>query len=182
MTEISNINTARLRLTALTLEQMELQLNDPMAFFNSLGVEPEPAWPPFLLDEDKMKLVIERMRANPENIGWHVWVYVSPILNRLVGVGGFNGPPNEFGEVDIEYSMLISYREQGLATEGVHALLDWALDHPALKRINAQTRSDRVTAQRVLEKLGFVEGSRRREEGQDFEYISWGRELKVAAA
>lgn len=167
------IASPRLRLVALNAELAALQLEDRLAFFKALGVDPEPTWPPELMDLATMEWTRDQLAAHPGESGWYSWVYISPVMNRLLGTGGFKGAPDADGIVEIGYSMLISYREQGLATEGVVALLDWAYAHDRVKSVVAHTRDDRDASHRVLEKAGFVEGETRREPDEGFDVIAW---------
>ncbi|WP_158025589.1 MULTISPECIES: GNAT family N-acetyltransferase [Maricaulis] len=167
------IASPRLRLVALNAELATLQLEDRIGFFRALGVEPEPSWPPELMDGDTLEWTRDRLVARPADSGWYSWVYVSPVMNRLLGTGGFKGTPDKQGAVEIGYSMLLSYREQGLATEGVVALLDWAYTHERVKSVVAHTRDDRDASHRVLEKAGFVQGATRRDSDEGIDVIAW---------
>jgi RimJ/RimL family protein N-acetyltransferase len=153
MTTLKAIETARLRLAPLDANLARLQAEDREAFFSALGVEPEPSWPPERFED--VEGMNRRLSVHPEEAGWRQWVFISPILNRLVGAAAFTGPPNEQGLVEISYAMLNSYREQGLATEAVMGMVDWAYDQPGVSRILAETVSDGLASRRVLEKSGF---------------------------
>lgn len=177
------IASSRLRLIALDAELARLQLEDRLAFFKALGVEIEPSWPPELMDKNALHWAADRLAAEPDKLGWHAWVYVSPVLNRLVGCGGYKGPPDAEGRVEIGYSMLQSYREQGLATEGVLALLEWAYGHDAVKSVSAVTRADRDASHRVLEKAGFQFLRSRFDAAEDRDVVEWEHHpAKEAAA
>lgn len=167
------IASSRLRLIALDAELARLQLDDRLAFFKALGVEIEPSWPPELMDKNALHWAADRLSAEPDQQGWHAWVYISPVLNRLVGCGGYKGPPDANGSVEIGYSMLQSYREQGLATEGVMTLLDWAYENEAVKSVTALTRADRDASHRVLEKAGFQLLRTRFDEAEDCDIVEW---------
>lgn len=182
MSPVADINTSRLRLIAMTDRLARLQIEDRPAFFKALGVCEEPAWPPQLMDEGAMRWLSDELSRHPDHAGWYNWIYVSPSLNRLMGVGGFKGAPDRHGVVEIGYSMLISFREQGLATEGVTALLDWAYAHKSVTSVIAQTKSDRNPSHRVLEKAGFVEGSHSFVEEEGFEVTTWSHQRHIAAA
>lgn len=150
------IGSPRLRLVALTDQLADRQLSDTSAFFSDLGVEFEAAWPPSLAAKSLLSKMRDRLAERPDDQGWYQWVYISPVMNRLVGLGGFTGPPDAEGQVEIGYTMLVSFREQGLATEGVTALMDWAYSDPRVTRILARTPVDNLAAQRVLEKAEFL--------------------------
>jgi ribosomal-protein-alanine N-acetyltransferase len=182
MVSVPDIETSRLRLVALTEKLARLQLEDRSAFFQALGVCEEASWPPQLMDEGAMRWLSDELAQHPDHVGWYNWVYVSPSLNRLMGIGGFKGAPNRDGIVEIGYSMLISFREQGLATEGVTALLDWAYAHDSVNGVIAHTKSHRNPSHRVLEKAGFIEGKRAFNEEEGFEVTSWSHQRQLAAA
>lgn len=173
MPKLIEIASPRLRLVALNQELATTQLEDRAAFFRLLGVDPEPAWPPELMDQQTMEWTRDRLRASPADTGWYSWIYISPVMNRLLGTGGFKGAPDADGAVEIGYSMLTSYREQGLATEGVMALLDWAYTHERVTSVVAHTRDDRDASHRVLEKAGFVQGETRCSDDAGHDVISW---------
>lgn len=182
MTKRIEIETSRLRLVALTLDLARQQVDDPMAFFDALGVGPEPSWPPEFMDRAAMSWAAEELAKHPGDVGWYTWVYVSPVLNRLLGAGGFSGRPDAAGCVEIAYSMLLSYREQGLATEGVLALMNWAYDDPSVQRITARTPADRNASHRVLEKAGFTQGKQETDPDTGIDMIYWSHERLEQAA
>lgn len=182
MTRLTEITTPRLRLVALTPELARLQVSDPIAFFEALGVSPEPSWPPEFMDDQAMAWVAEQLSKHAGDIGWYAWVYISPVLNRLLGAGGFRGRPDANGRVEIEYSMLLSYREQGLATEGVRALMDWAYGDADVKRIAARTPADRNASHRVLEKAGFTQSKQETDPATGVDTIYWAHERLEQAA
>ena len=116
--------------------------------------------PPFLGPEGfEWTRALNAWRPGPR--GWRGWVFLMGWtpggLDRAVGTGGFFGPPDEAGVVEIGYAMAASFREQGLATEAVSGLLDWAFSHPEVKRVVAHTEPHLTASRRVLEKTGFTE-------------------------
>ncbi|AZU05312.1 GCN5-like N-acetyltransferase [Glycocaulis alkaliphilus] len=152
--------TSRLRLVALDAGLARLQLDDRREFFRALNVSPEATWPPELNNTESMTQIRDRLTENPGQTGWHGWVFImrwaDDAPGRLVGNGGFYGPPDSEGVVEIGYSMLPSFREQGLATEAVEGLSGWAFSQPGVSRIRAHTRVSATASRRVLEKSGFV--------------------------
>lgn len=182
MSDRIELASQRLHLVALDRELAEWQLNDRKRFFEALGVEIEPSWPPELIGAETMEWTRDQLAAHSQDTGWYSWVYLSPIMNRLLGIGGFKGAPNARGEVEIDYSMLVSYRERGLATEAVNALIGWAYGHEAVKRVIANTRSDRNASHRVLEKAGFVQVSTVEHPEEGYEVIQWAHDRAQRAA
>lgn len=152
--------TARLRLVGLDRELARMQVEDLPGFFRVLNVNPEAAWPPELHDDATMRHTLDRLEARPDETGWHGWVFImrwaDDAPGRLVGAGGFYGPPRGDGTVEIGYSMLPSFREQGMATEAVKGLAGWAFGQEGVRTIRARTLADGRASRRVLEKAGFA--------------------------
>ena len=173
--EPGEVRTARLRLVALDSDLLRLQRADRAAFFDRLEAQPEPAWPPEFADDAKMREALARLEAPPDETGWGAWVFLmawSPeTRDRIVGVGGFHGPPDADGTVEIACSMLPSFREQGLATEAVEGLLAWAFRDPSVRRVRAATPDYLLASRRVLEKAGFAEiGRESVDDGETIRY------------
>lgn len=152
--------TPRLRLVALDSALARLQLEDRKEFFRVLNVSPEASWPPELNNAESMAQTRDRLMASPDEAGWHSWVFITRraegVPGRLAGNGGFYGPPDADGQVEIGYSMLPSFREQGLATEAVLGLAGWAFGQPGVHAIRARTQASATASRRVLEKSGFA--------------------------
>ena len=163
--------TGRLRLIALDPELARLQVEDKAAFFKEVGAQIEAAWPPVSADAPKLQDKLELLSRSPHEAGWRGWVFLMGWtpggLDRAVGTGGFHGPPDENGEIEIGYAMLPSFREQGLATEAVQGLLDWAFEHPEVAKVRARTLPHLYASRRVLEKTGFVEAGEAPDEHGD---------------
>lgn len=155
------VRTPRLRLVALDAELARLQVEDRPVFFKRLGAQVEAAWPPVPGQEDTLVELSKTLSAHPEQAGWRGWVFMMDWApgepDRAVGTGGFFGPPDETGEIEIAYAMCPSFREQGLATEAVGGLLDWAFTDPRVRTVRAVTQAHLYASRRVLEKSGFSE-------------------------
>lgn len=155
------VSTGRLRLVALDSELARLQATDKAAFFAALDAEVEAAWPPISNDAPKLLEKLDLLSRSPHEAGWRGWVFLMGWtpggLDRAVGTGGFHGPPDENGEIEIGYAMLPSFREQGMATEAVSGLVNWAFEHAEVQSVRARTYPHLYASCRVLEKTGFEE-------------------------
>lgn len=156
------VRTGRLRLVALDPALARLEDTDRQAFFDALSAQVESAWPPVAIDAPDLAGRLESLSRRPHEAGWGGWIILMGWTpggpDRAVGIGGFFGPPDEAGEIEIGYAMLPSFREQGLATEAVEGLLGWALSDPRVKTIKAHTLAHLYASRRVLEKTGFTAG------------------------
>lgn len=178
------IKADRLKLIALDARLAGLQARDPAAFFKALDVQSEASWPPDLMDRDSMDRIEAQLMASPEDAGWYFWAFIWPSYvggnARLVGGGGFKGPPDNKGVVEIAYAMLTSFREQGLATEAVETLIGWAFSTGQVSEVIAETLPHLIASQRVLEKTGFVETGTREEDGVKIVRFALQRERAAA--
>jgi RimJ/RimL family protein N-acetyltransferase len=96
------------------------------------------------------------IHADPSALGWFGWYVVRLVPARvLVGNCGFKGRPDQAGTIEIGYSLLPGHQRQGLGTELVAALLEWAFAQGAVKRVMAETQPDLTGSVRLLERHGF---------------------------
>lgn len=157
------VRTQRLRLVPLDHRLAQLQLDDVVAFFAALGVRPCPSWPPPLYDREAQSHAASKLTADPRSVGWHSWVFIGtdppldPTLTDqvLIGAGGFHGPPDEAGVVEIGYAILPVHHQMGFAREAAGGLIAWAMKHRRVRAVRGRTLSDGYASQRVLLQLGF---------------------------
>jgi ribosomal-protein-alanine N-acetyltransferase len=73
---------------------------------------------------------------------------------RIVGSCGFHSPPEPDGRVEIGYRVEPGWRRQGIASEAVRALFDWAHEH-GVDRFRASVSPGNVASLAVIGRLGF---------------------------
>lgn len=152
--------TACLDLIAATLEHVCAELEAPERLAAMLSATVEPGWPPGEYDRGAQEFFRERLQAGGDDVvGWYGWYAVrratSDLAPVLVGAGGFLGPPNERGEVEIGFSIVPNWYGQGLATELVCALVGRALADSGVQKIIAHTTEQNQASCKVLKKSGF---------------------------
>jgi [ribosomal protein S5]-alanine N-acetyltransferase len=90
-----------------------------------------------------------------------------------VGTIGFKGLPNAQKTVEIGYGINASHWGQGLASEAVGALVQWAFSTNYAARVTAQTAVNNIASQRVLEKNGFAKTGETTFDPDDGDLIWW---------
>lgn len=75
---------------------------------------------------------------------------------HVIGDIGFHAAPDSAGIVELGYGIVPTARGRGLASESVRALSHWALHHPAVTTIVAQTEQDHWPSRHVLQATGFT--------------------------
>lgn len=92
---------------------------------------------------------------------------------EVVGLCGFKAVP-ENGVAEIGYGVTASRRGRGHATRAVAALILEASRDPEIDALKAETATDNIASQRVLERNGFVR-SGTRVDPEDGALIVWSR-------
>lgn len=150
------LETPRLTLMALTVQQMRWQRDDFARLEQALGLAASGQ-----RLEDELRPIVSRaisqMRRRPHHARWHCqWTAVLKEERRIVGSLAFKGPPNREEAVEIGYGFDPSYHNRGLATEAVGEMVRWALSEDGVETVIAETANMNVASMRVLQKVGFV--------------------------
>jgi len=149
--------TDRLRLVAGTKVLAAAEIERRAKFAKLLGALVPEAWPP-----DNLRDVLGHFYAlheeHPEWAGWLTWyaVRIDKDYPILCGSVGFKGPPDKWGIVEIGYSVLPEFEGQGVATEMVGGIVQWAKQQPQVKHVEAETNIDNKASIRVLERNNFI--------------------------
>lgn len=155
------LHSARLTLHATTLAHLAAERAGPAALESALGAVVPASWPPGEYDADALAFFEQALGdGGPAVVGWYGWYAVRRATAEtpatLVGAGGFFGPPDADGVVEIGYSICSEWQRQGFATELVATLVAWARSQPAVRGMRAHTTPDNAASIAVLERTGFV--------------------------
>ena len=150
------IQTPRLKLIALSQDQLQLYLTNLPRLEDELGLS-------IIKDEGDAAVIrainIKLSKMAQINPAQHLWLtyWVMAVPDSLYGAGmaGFKGIPNEKGEVEIGYGIAPEFRRRGYTTEAVQALIQWAFQHPQCTAVLADTDPANIPSQRVLAKVGM---------------------------
>jgi RimJ/RimL family protein N-acetyltransferase len=93
--------------------------------------------------------------STPEILGWWTYLFVHNPDQKLIGLGGFKGPVNEEGMVELGYAIAPAYRRRGLAIEATRGMIKYAFQHPGIRRVDAHTLPEKNASTGVLEKSGM---------------------------
>lgn len=153
--------TPRLLLLAASRALLTAELHKPQYFPVLLGAAMPAHWPPGDYDREAMQFFLEQLTAGGRTAaGWYGWYALLKATDAaprtLVGTGGFMGPPDAHGTVEMGYSIAEDWRGQGLAQELVSGLTQQAADTGMVRRVLAHTEPDNHASQRVLLANGFA--------------------------
>lgn len=150
------IETERLELIALKPRQLKCWVDDITALEQELDVvyKAEPLNGFFY---EIVKGQIDITEKDSDNYLWHsFWFLVRKSDKIVVGSADFKDIPNEKGEVEIGYGLGKEFEHNGYMTEAVKAMCEWALQQEKVLHVIAETDSDGLASQRILQRNGFV--------------------------
>ena len=112
------------------------------------------------MSEDQRTEVSPHWLALVHNVtGFDPWVLGFELVHRVtnvrVGTGGFKGPPDADGMVEIAYGVAPEHQGRGYATEAAEALVAYAFGNGQVRVVRAHTLPENDASKRVLEKCGF---------------------------
>jgi ribosomal-protein-alanine N-acetyltransferase len=150
------IPTPRFELVSMSLAFMERLLAGDV---EGAGQEIGASVPHDLREnlDDFLRFRIADLSVDPSAQPWlgRAIVHTDPDGARwVIGTCGFHAPPGPDGRVEVGYSIQPQWRRQGVATEAVHALFDWARAQDVV-RFRASASPDNVGSLAIITALGF---------------------------
>lgn len=150
------IETPRLTLIPLSLDQLRLHIADKHRLEATLGLKKghREAVDPVL--SIITHFTIPRLQNSTLDPLYHtLWLAIDREKQQFVAEAKFKGEPDETGAVEIGYGTYPALQRKGYMTEMVGGLVNWAGQQPGVLRVIADTNTDNVASQKVLEKNGF---------------------------
>ncbi len=150
------IETERLSIIPLKIDELELFLNDMEKFEERFQVKYEgEVIEGFLRKIQECQLL--KMKSDSGNYIWHTfWLINRKLDNIIVGSISFKDIPNINNEVEIGYGLGENHRHNGYMTETVKGICDWALSKESINTIIAETEKENIASQNLLIKNGFI--------------------------
>ncbi len=146
------IETENLKLIPCELKHFEAILHDAKRLEGMLGVSIADGWMSF---PEAIPHGYENLKADPDVLGWWMYLFMHGADKMLIGLGGFKGRVDEAGMVEIGYEIAPDYRNRGLATEAAQGMVDYAFSQPGIKIVDAHTLAEANPSTSVLEKIGM---------------------------
>jgi RimJ/RimL family protein N-acetyltransferase len=170
--EIPPIRTPRFELVSMSMRFMRLLLARDL---DGAAAEIGAAVPSNLPDtlDNFLQFRIADLEVDPAAQPWlgRAIVLTEPDgTRRIVGSAGFHSPPDREGRVEIGYRVEPAFRREGVATEVVQALFDWAAREHGVQRFRASVSPLNMPSLAIIRRLGF------RQVGEQIDDID-GKEL-----
>ncbi|WP_250037588.1 GNAT family N-acetyltransferase [Paractinoplanes maris] len=111
---------------------------------------------PYLVEEAWLwRIRLEDIQADPAAAEWIARAAVAEPDGVTVGHGGFHGPPDADGVVEVAYSVDPEHRRRGYAKAMLRALLERADADPRVTAVRASIRPDNVGSRATIAGFGF---------------------------
>ena len=111
----------------------------------------------YLLTEEWLwRIRRDQIAQDPPSAGWVVSAVADADSGQIVGHGGFHGPPDEHGVVEVAYSVDPLFRLRGYARAILAALLARADAEPSVSAVRASIRPDNKGSLATIKGFGFV--------------------------
>jgi RimJ/RimL family protein N-acetyltransferase len=155
---VAPIRTERFELVSMSLRFMQLLVARDL---EAAEIEIDaivPANMPDTLD-NFLQFRIADLSIDPEAQPWLGRAIVQTEASgtrRIIGSCGFHAPPGPDGRVEVGYRVEPGFRRQGVATECVHALFDWAHEQ-GVDRFRASVSPGNVPSLAIITGLGFTQ-------------------------
>jgi RimJ/RimL family protein N-acetyltransferase len=157
MISVMEIQTERLKLIPLSLDQLRCYIANPKVLGHEVGVEVSHD-----IVTDRLRRAIDMKiskmeQAVPSEHLWYTyWLIIVKDKSYGAGLAGFKGVPDQQGQTEIGYGIDPAYRSQGYMTEAVKGLIEWAFQDTRCRAVIApDTKRWNVASHRVLEKVGM---------------------------
>lgn len=153
---MGSISTARLTITALSMQQLRQVTIQPERMAGEIYATLDPE---AIGDASRRAIQVKLDKMDQAPVSAHPWYTYWLLVLREgktgIGLAGFKGAPGGEGEVEIGYGISPAFQGRGYMTEAVQALVRWAFEQPGCASIRAETLRSNLPSQRVLQKTGF---------------------------
>jgi RimJ/RimL family protein N-acetyltransferase len=116
---------------------------------------------------------LEQVRRDPASADWIARAAVGGDPEVVVGHGGFHGPPDADGVVEVAYSVDPAHRRRGYAKAILRSLLERADADPAVSAVRASIRPDNVGSRATIAGFGFKKIGEQWDREDGLEDVYW---------
>ena len=150
------IETRNLKLVPHTPSHLLDLIQGADVYARSFGSAPAEGLRDFFVSKDVSSEWLERLKTSTTADVWtHGFGMVHKASSTVIGSGGYKGPPDAEGVVEIAYGVVPQHQGKGYATEAAEALVEFAFLNSQVKRVRAHTLPQPNASTKVLTKCGF---------------------------
>jgi RimJ/RimL family protein N-acetyltransferase len=144
----------RIRFVLLSPETMSALIDGDLAAASASAGAPLS---PYLVEERWLwRIRRDDIGRDPASAEWVARAALDADTGQVVGHGGFHGPPDADGTVEVAYSVDPVFRRRGYAKAILAALLERARADPRVRAVRASIRPDNAGSLATIAGFGFV--------------------------
>ena len=147
-----NLNSARLRLQLVTLDDLdniyEMQCNEQVAKYNTIGIPDDKDFTKTLI----VNAISDIATFGKTNFWWSISIKES---NEFIGEAGLNLSKFKYRSGEVFYGLHPIYWGNGYGTEAVETILNYAFVDLNLHRITAGVATENLGSIKLLERVGM---------------------------
>ena len=152
----STIETKDLQLLPFRPEFILALIEEPDRFEELVGFPAAPGLREFFVSGEVSPEWLASLRTVSNSDPWQFgFAVVNRETRNVVGSGGFKGPPDADGMVEIAYGIVPLFEGRGFATQVATALTAHASGNESVRLVRAHTMPERNASNNVLRKCGF---------------------------
>ncbi|MEO8575734.1 MAG: GNAT family N-acetyltransferase [Gemmatimonadales bacterium] len=152
----SAIETEDLHLFPQRPECILALIEDPERYESLVGFPAAPGLREFFVSDEVSSEWLASLRTPADADPWRFGFAVVHRESRaVVGSGGFKGPPDAEGMVEIAYGIVPTFQLRGFATQVAAALTAHAMENDSVRIVRAHTMPEPNPSNSVLKKCGF---------------------------
>ncbi len=156
---MANLNSARLTLKLVTLEDLEniyaMQSNEQVARYNTIGIPENKAFTETLLIN-----ALSDTTFGKTNFWWSIF---NKATHEFIGEAGLNLSKFKYRSGEVFYGLHPDHWGKGYGTEAVETILNYAFVDLNLHRITAGVATENTGSIKLLERVGMQrEGKHRK--------------------
>ncbi len=145
------LTSERLELRPVSTADLEAFQRGMAALAEHLGVSVPEGWPTF----PEAFSFGANGHVGDAPLRYPALFFIDRAAGTLVGNGGFTGPPDREGNVELGYEIAPAFRNRGFASEAVGAMVAHAFSDEVVSAVVAHTLAEENASVRVLRKVGL---------------------------
>jgi len=150
------IETERLSLLPNSAQLVLALIEDPQRYEQLGGFPAAAGLREYFTSDDVSEGFLNSLRAPSDPDPWRFgFAVVHREQRSVIGAGGYKGPPDAMGMVEIAYGVVPSFEGRGYATEIARALCEYAVESGSVRLLRAHTMPEPNASTKVLKKNGF---------------------------
>lgn len=143
----------RIKLLACNIDMLNAAIRGDEFLEKTLGSGVAQGWNSF--GPEALEFARDQLKNDSGSQDWWAHFVLHIRDNKIIGNGGYKGPPDPGGNVEIGYEIAPNYRNQGYAKEMVSQLIAKAHQDARVTKILAHTLSEKNASTRVLRDNSF---------------------------